>query len=121
MREMGEGIRRISALMNGHDLALPDIDSSDHSFLMTFSHRNIFNPVEQRWLGAFESFHLSREEKFAIRTPDISKGDHREVVHALASLGPLKQITNASLERIRNGLSGQNIYRDTATIRRFLR
>lgn len=188
MREMGEGIRRISALMNGHELAPPDIDSSDHSFLMTFSHRNIFNPVEQRWLEAFESFNLSREEKlvvlmgrggkliaaaqvrealdlvdteeyrqimerlqtkgllsapvsrsaassaarrrgvsarqvprFAIRTPDICQRDHREVVRVLVSLDPVNQVTRSNLEWIRNGLSGQNIYRDTATIRRLLR
>ena len=37
MQEMGEGIRRISALMNGHQLAPPEVDSVDHSFLMTFS------------------------------------------------------------------------------------
>ena len=188
MQEMGEGIRRISDLMNGHELAPPDIGSGDHSFLMTFSHRNIFNPVEQRWLEAFEGFNLSREEKlvvlmgrggkliapaqvsetldlvdteeyrqiierlqtkgllsapvsrnaasatarrkgisarqvprFAIRTPDVSQRDHREVVEVLVSLGPLIQVTGSNLERIRDRLSGRNIYRGTATIRRLLR
>ena len=66
MQEMGEGIRRISALMNGHELAPPEIDSVDHSFLMTFSHKNIFNPSEQRWLDAFAEFNLSREEKLIV-------------------------------------------------------
>ena len=66
MQEMGEGIRRINALMNGHELAPPEIASSDHSFLMAFSQKNIFNPSEQRWLNAFEEFNLSREEKLII-------------------------------------------------------
>lgn len=66
MQEMGEGIRRISALMNGHELAPPEIDSVDQSFLITFSQRNIFSPPEQRWLDAFQEFNLSREEKLII-------------------------------------------------------
>ena len=66
MQEMGEGIRRINALMNGHELAPAEIDSIDHSFVMTFSQRNIFSPSEQRWLDAFEDFNLSREEKLVI-------------------------------------------------------
>ena len=66
MQEMGEGIRRINALMNGHELAPPEIDSLDHSFLITFSQRNIFSPVEQRWLDAFAEFNLSREEKLIV-------------------------------------------------------
>ena len=66
MQEMGEGIRRISSLMNGHELAPPEIDSVDHSFQMAFSQRNIFTPVEQRWLDAFAEFNLSREEKVIV-------------------------------------------------------
>lgn len=66
MQEMGEGIRRISALMNGHELAPPEIDSINHSFLITFSQRNIFSPSEQRWLDAFGEFNLSREEKLIV-------------------------------------------------------
>ena len=66
MQEMGEGIRRISALMNGHELAPPEIDSIDQSFLIIFSQRNIFSPPEQRWLDAFQEFNLSREEKLII-------------------------------------------------------
>ena len=66
MQEMGEGIRRISALMNGHELAPPEIDSLDHSFLIIFSQKNIFTSSEQRWLDAFEEFDLSREEKLIV-------------------------------------------------------
>ena len=66
MQEMGEGIRRINALMNGHEMAPPEIDSVDHSFTITFSQRNIFSPTEQRWLDAFTEFQLSREEKLVV-------------------------------------------------------
>ena len=190
MQEMGEGIRRINALMNGHELAPPELDSVDHSFTITLSQRNIFNPQEQRWLDAFTEFHLSREEKlivllgragnlispsqiwnaldlvdtvdteeyrriieqlqtkgllssqitrsaagsaarrrgvgprevprFAIRTPDIVRRDQREVVDALISIGPIGQVGNQHLERIREKLSGQNIYRGTVKVRQLL-
>ena len=66
MQEMGEGIRRINVLMNSHELAPPEIDSTGDSFLITFSQNNIFNPSEQRWLTAFEEFDLSREEKLVV-------------------------------------------------------
>ena len=188
MQEMGEGIRRISALMNGHEMAPPKINSVDRSFLMSFSQRNIFSPHEQRWLDAFQGFDLSREEKlivllgrggklistsqiweildlvdtdeyrriiemlqtkgllssqvtrgaagsiarrqgigprevprFAIRTPDIAQRDQREVVDALASMGPISQIRKSEYELIRQKLSGQNIYHNTVRIRNLLR
>ena len=188
MQEMGEGIRRISALMNGHELAPPEIDSINQSFQIVFSQRNIFSPAEQRWLDAFGEFNLSREEKlivllgrggelistnqiwktldlvdteeyrqiiellltkgllssqitrnsagsaarrrgisprevprFAIRTPDLARRDQREVVGALISLGQSSQIGMKHYERIRNKLSGQNIYRGTVKIRQLLR
>ena len=72
MQEMGEGIRRIGALMNGHELAPAEIDSIDHSFSITFSQRNIFSPSEQTWLDAFGEFNLSREEKLIVL---LGRGD----------------------------------------------
>lgn len=66
MQEMGEGVRRIGALLNGHELVPPEIDSVDHSFLLSFSQRNIFSPVERTWLDAFRKFDLSREEKLVV-------------------------------------------------------
>ena len=66
MQEMGEGIRRIQALMNGYELAPADIASADHTFTITLSHKNVFNPTEQRWLDAFSDFNLSREEKLIV-------------------------------------------------------
>ena len=66
MQEMGEGIRRISALLDGHELAPQKIDSVDHSFLMSFSQGNIFSPAERAWLDAFREHDLSREEKLVV-------------------------------------------------------
>ncbi len=66
MQEMGEGIRRINALMNGHELGPPEIVSEEDSFAITFSQRNLFAPTEQLWLDAYSAFNLSREEKLVV-------------------------------------------------------
>ena len=66
MQEMGEGIRRISALLDGLELVPPEIDSVDHSFLLSFSQGNIFSPAERTWLDAFREYDLSREEKLVV-------------------------------------------------------
>ena len=66
MQEMGEGIRRISALLDGLELVPPEINSVDHSFLLSFSQRNIFSPAELTWLDAFRQYDLSREEKLVV-------------------------------------------------------
>ena len=66
MQEMGEGIRRISALLDGRELVPPEIDSVDHSFLLSFSQRTIFSPAERAWLDSFRQYDLSREEKLVI-------------------------------------------------------
>ena len=66
MREIGEGIRRISALLDGHELAPQKIDSVDHCFLISFSQGNFFSPDERAWLDAFSEYDLSREEKLVV-------------------------------------------------------
>ena len=66
MQEMGEGIRRISALLDGHELIPPEIDSVNHSFLISFSQGNFFSPDERAWLDAFSEYDLSREEKLVV-------------------------------------------------------
>ena len=188
MQEMDEGIRRINALMNGHELAPPDIDSVDHTFTITLSQRNIFSPAEQRWLDAFAEFQLTREEKlivllgrggslisttqiwetldlvdteeyrkiieqlqtkgllssqitrraagalarrqgvgprevprFSIRTPDIVHKEHREIVDALISAGPLSLVGNPEIESVCDKVSGHNFYRSPSKIRQLLR
>ena len=66
MQEMGEGIRRISALLDGHELVPPEINSVDHSFLLSFSQGNFFSPDERAWLDTFHKYDLSREEKLVV-------------------------------------------------------
>lgn len=66
MREIGEGIRRISTLLNGHELVPPEINSVDHSFLMSFSKRSIFTTEDLTWLDTFRECDLSREEKLVV-------------------------------------------------------
>ena len=130
MQEMGEGIRRIGALMNGHELAQPEIDSIDHSFSITFSQRNVFNPTEQRWLDAFGEFNLSREEKLIVllgragklistsqiwETLDIvDTEEYRRVIEQLQTKGLLSsQITRstAGASARRQGIAPREVAR----------
>ena len=66
MREMGEGMRRIHALMAESELEAPDIVATEDGFEITFSQRNICTSEEQRWLDAFSDFSLSRDEKLVV-------------------------------------------------------
>ena len=130
MQEMGEGIRRIGALMNGHELAPAEIDSIDHSFSITFSQRNIFSPSEQTWLDAFGEFNLSREEKLIVllgrgdksistsqiwETLDlVDTEDYRQIIESLQTKGLLSsQITRRVAGNMarRQGISPREVPR----------
>lgn len=130
MQEMGEGIRRISALMNGHELAPPEIDSINHSFLITFSQRNIFSPSEQRWLDAFGEFNLSREEKLIIllgrggnlisanqiweALDIVDTEEYRQIIELLQTKGLLSsQVTRSAAGSVarRKGISPRKVPR----------
>ena len=58
--------------------------------------------------------------RFAIRTPDLAQRDQRAVVNALIALGPVRRIGNPHYERIRERLSGQNIYSNIVRVRLLL-
>ena len=130
MQEMGEGIRRIQALMNGHELAPPDIASANHTFTITFSHRNVFNPTEQRWLDAFSDFNLSRDEKLIVllgrgrkpisaaqiwETLDIvDTEEYRQIVEQLQTKGLWSLQTTSNAARTmarRRGISPREVPR----------
>ena len=130
MQEMGEGIRRIGALMNGHELAPPEIDSIDHSFSITLSQRNVFNPTELRWLDAFREFDLSREEKLVallgrggklISTNQIwevldlvDTEEYRQILEQLQTKGLLSSQVTSSAARSnarRKGISPREVPR----------
>jgi ATP-dependent DNA helicase RecG len=63
MREMGEGFRRIFHLMRAHDLVEPEIGADDQSFVVSLRHQSVFSEEDQRWIAAYESFELERDEQ----------------------------------------------------------
>ncbi len=130
MQEMGEGIPRISALMNGHELAPPEIDSRNHSFMISFSQRNVFSPVEKTWLDAFGEFNLSREEKLIVLlgrggkriSPNqiwealdiVDTEEYRQIIEVLQTKGLLSsQITRRAAGSIarREGIAPREVPR----------
>jgi ATP-dependent DNA helicase RecG len=62
MRELGEGIRRIFALMKMNELAPPDFFSENNKFGTILHHKFIYTQDDKLWLGQFND-NLSREEK----------------------------------------------------------
>ena len=58
--------------------------------------------------------------RFAIRTPDLARRDQREVVDALIALGPVDRIGNPHCERVRDRVSGQNVYNNAVRVRQLL-
>jgi len=63
MREMGEGFRRIFQLMRAHDLVEPELTTDDQSFVVSLRHRSVFSEEDQRWIEAYETFQLERDEE----------------------------------------------------------
>ena len=130
MRERGEGIGRIGDLMNGHELAPPDIDTMNHSFSITFSQRTVFGPAELTWLDAFKEFDLSREEKLVVLlgrggkliSPSqiwealdiVDTEDYRQIVERLQTKGLLStQLTKAAVRSSarRQGIGPRDVSR----------
>ena len=63
MRELGEGMRRMFALMKQSELTPPELLSDSDSFSVTLRHSTIYNSSQQFWLDQFESLGLNREQK----------------------------------------------------------
>jgi len=63
MREMGEGFRRMFQLMKAHDLVEPEIVADDETFTVSLKHQSVFSEEDQRWISAFDSFDLERDEE----------------------------------------------------------
>lgn len=63
MREMGEGMRRIFALMRAHDLIEPGLFVEGDSFRVELHHRSVFSEDAQRWLLGYEKADLTRAEQ----------------------------------------------------------
>lgn len=99
MREMGEGMRRIHALVNEYEQEPPNIESSGDSFVITFSQRNVFSSEEQRWLDAFSEFDLTREEKLVVL---LSRGGQLVSTHQIWQA--LDLVDTEDYRRITEGL-----------------
>ena len=63
MRELGEGIRRIFALMTESDRKQPELQAKSNSFSVILFQQSIYNEKQLAWLGLFEEFELSRKQK----------------------------------------------------------
>lgn len=63
MRELGEGMRRMFELMRNSELTAPQISSEADSFRVTLHHNTIYSQEQLLWLGQFDTFGLSREQK----------------------------------------------------------
>ncbi|WP_147434684.1 ATP-binding protein [Micromonospora musae] len=62
MREVGEGMRRIFALMKANDLVDPELRAENDNFAITLHHESVFSETDQRWLAAFDGFNLPVDE-----------------------------------------------------------
>lgn len=63
MRELGEGMRRMFALMKQNELTDPEIISDSNSFCVILRHKTIYSPEEVLWLDNFQAYSLTREQK----------------------------------------------------------
>ena len=63
MRELGEGMRRMFALMKSSELKPPDLSNESDSFSVTLRHSTVYSPAQQLWLDQFGSLVLNREQK----------------------------------------------------------
>lgn len=66
MRELGEGMRRMFELMRNSELSAPQVSSEADSFRVTLHHNTIYTPEQALWLGQFDAFGLTREQKAII-------------------------------------------------------
>ncbi len=63
MREMGEGVRRMFALMRDSDLVDPEFAQSDDSFTTILNNRSCYGSDAIQWLAGYKNFLLSRDEQ----------------------------------------------------------
>lgn len=66
MRELGEGVRRIFALMKTSELAPPEFIADNNFFKVVLSHKFIYTEKQKIWLDTFSHLDLSREERIIV-------------------------------------------------------
>ena len=67
IRELGEGIRRMFAIMKKNELVEPQIASPNKSFIVTLFYKFIYTEKEKLWLNGFKEFNLSREQRTVVK------------------------------------------------------
>ena len=63
MRELGEGMRRMFALMSESELNEPSLSSEGGSFTITLSNKSAFSTQQEQWLSMFRRFSLTPLQK----------------------------------------------------------
>ncbi len=63
MRELGEGMRRIFTTMELNEYRAPELFSNGHSFTVVLYNRPMFDENQERFLGEFSGFPLSRLQR----------------------------------------------------------
>lgn len=66
MRELGEGVRRIFALMETNELAPPQFFSDHNFFKVVLSQKYIYSEKQKMWLDNFSGLDLTREERSVV-------------------------------------------------------
>jgi ATP-dependent DNA helicase RecG len=123
MREMGEGMRRIYALMRAHDLVEPGLFGDQDSFRVELHHTSVFTEDAQRWLSAYDRAHLTRDEQKvmllgrndAVFSPQqvwdaldiVDTEDYRKIIERLQ----LKGLLGSVIPRKRAGLGRKKVAR----------
>lgn len=63
MRELGEGMRRMFALMEENEMEHPRLLSDGTSFSITLPNKSVFSARQEEWLNLFNRFDLSPRQK----------------------------------------------------------
>ncbi len=120
MRELGEGMRRIFELMKSNELAPPEIQSINNSFHLDMHHRTIYNKDEILWLGHFDKYNLSTQQKSIVllgrdgslispqniidRVGIVDIEHYRQLLHSLQKLGIVESaVTKEKAKTIARG------------------
>jgi ATP-dependent DNA helicase RecG len=115
MREMGEGIRRMYQLFRESELIDPELVASSDSFSVILHHRSVYSENARRWLRAFDSFNLTKQERVVVllgsggelfSARDIMEAtgisdteDYRKVVYGLQLKGLIEaKLTKRQIE-----------------------
>ncbi len=123
IRELGEGIRRMFALMKSNELVEPEISSPNKSFIVSLFYKFIYSKEEKNWLDNFEHLQLSREQKTIVKlgisgrliSPKeifenvgiVDTDYYRQLVESLRKLGIL--VTKVSSSEAQRLAKEQNI------------